>query len=391
MRILYLSASVVPSQTANSIQVMRMCDAFAANGHDVLLLAYDGAKESAADVSLGDDFAHYGVQPRFQIRKRPLGRLPFIRTYTDARFVLRTLKSGPRPDLIYGRHLTNIAIALTTGLPAMLEMHDVPRTRQASVALSWLVRQPNFLRLITNSDALRRELVRRFPFLPESKQMVAQNAGDESVLEHSGAVPHVALNRSGALQVGYVGQLYAGRGIELIFGLAERLPHMDFHIVGGTPEDLEQHCSQASAPNIHFYGFVPPATVGAYLAQFDVVLAPYQEQVMVAGGRSDTARWMCPLKLFDYMSMGKAIVCSDLPVLREVLTDGETALLVPPRDVTAWVQALTHLYESPSRRAELGAAARRRFLARHTWKMRAMSVLDGLSLEQIVKRESRPA
>mgnify|MGYP001195289087 FL=1 len=45
MKILYISNSIIPSRTANSIHVMKMCQAFADNGHEVILLAPDKKKK----------------------------------------------------------------------------------------------------------------------------------------------------------------------------------------------------------------------------------------------------------------------------------------------------------------------------------------------------------
>jgi len=84
------------------------------------------------------------------------------------------------------------------------------------------------------------------------------------------------------------------------------------------------------------------------------------------------------LKIFEYMALGKAIVCSDLPVLREVLTDQRNALLVPPEDVTAWVAAIHRLQADESLRQRLGDAARNDFLAQYSWQMRAQKVIADL-------------
>ena len=112
---------------------------------------------------------------------------------------------------------------------------------------------------------------------------------------------------------------------------------------------------------------------------FDAVLAPYQRKVAVVGG-GDTSAFMSPLKLFEYMSWGKPILCSDLPVLREVIEDGCNGLVLPPDDPTAWVAALHRLIDDSTERERLGNGARSDFLARHTWRRRAERVLDGLHM-----------
>ena len=88
---------------------------------------------------------------------------------------------------------------------------------------------------------------------------------------------------------------------------------------------------------------------------------------------------MSPLKVFEYMSLGRAIVASDLPVLRECLQDGKSALLVDAGDVTAWCRAIDCMRD-PAVRASLGSAARQQFEAKHTWHGRAHQVVANLPL-----------
>jgi glycosyltransferase involved in cell wall biosynthesis len=127
------------------------------------------------------------------------------------------------------------------------------------------------------------------------------------------------------------------------------------------------------------HGFIPHGRLGQLFERFDIALAPYHPVgVGVAGGSGDTARWMSPLKLFEYMAHSKAIVCSDVPVLREVLQDRVTALLVSPMDIAAWEAAVRALEASPEWRRSLGDEARKILEARYTWDIRARHVLAGL-------------
>ena len=70
------------------------------------------------------------------------------------------------------------------------------------------------------------------------------------------------------------------------------------------------------------------------------------------------------------MAAGRAIVASDLPAIREVLTDGVDALLVPPGDAGALAQALERLIAR--RRLPTGSGARRsRLRGEYGWDRRA--------------------
>jgi glycosyltransferase involved in cell wall biosynthesis len=153
-----------------------------------------------------------------------------------------------------------------------------------------------------------------------------------------------------------------------------------FHVVGGGGDVLARWRSRlADSPNVTLHGYVPYAQTQAYLAAFDVVVAPYQDFVQgQGGGASNLADWMSPLKLFEYMSRGKAIVCSDLPVIREVLTDGVNALLVPHDDPAAWSAALKTLRDDPDQRRRLAETARADFERAYSLESRAGRIIDAL-------------
>jgi len=173
-----------------------------------------------------------------------------------------------------------------------------------------------------------------------------------------------------------VGHLYQGRGIGLITTLAGRLSDVDFHLVGGMDRDLNRWKSICMERNVYFHGFVPPHQLASYYARFDLVLAPYQQHVLGVGGKKETSRWMSPLKVFECMAAGKALVCSNHPVLHEVLTHGVNAWLVTASDPNAWQQALETLRDSKDMRDLLGRNAHADFLAHYSWRQRAEKVLS---------------
>ena len=128
--------------------------------------------------------------------------------------------------------------------------------------------------------------------------------------------------------------------------------------------------------NVLTTGFVPNAELPRYQSACDILLMPYQQYVSASSG-GDIARYLSPMKLFEYLACGRAIVSSDLPVLREVL-NSENAVLLPPGDVDAWVTALRELQANPELRACLAEKARRE-ATKYTWQARAKRILDGIA------------
>ncbi len=367
MRLFYLSVAEIPSRLASSVQVMKMCRAFAKHGHEVVLFARSGSEKTA------DSFAFYACEPSFRIEicSGPhAGLLGKIAHPIKAAFRIR---SEETPDLLYARHPFSLAVAAPLGTPMIFEAHVLPRSMAERRVQEWLFRRANFRRLITISDALRRDYQALFPWLPDAKVIVAHDGAD--LPETTGCAPRQQHKR---LQVGYVGNLYPGKGMDMVTALAERMPDVDFHVVGGAEEDLRRWRTRAPYSNLRFHGFVPHADLQAVYADLDIALAPLQRRVATRVGTDDIARWTSPLKIFEYMAHGKAIVCSDLPVLREILSHGRNAWLVPPDSPEAWVAAVRTLAGDPALRAKLAGAAHQEIKAEYSWEHRAELVLAGL-------------
>jgi glycosyltransferase involved in cell wall biosynthesis len=365
MRIYHLSAATVPSRTANSIQTMKMSAALVALGHEVTLFCVRGEPGR-------NPYDYYGVDRAFEIVHAPWPAVRFVGSLWYARRVVREIRRRRAPDLFYGRHLGSLALAARVDRPVIAEVHLPPSHGLQRALAARLFGSPRLDRLVVISHALRTEYLRLFPALSAKKVVVAPSGADDLPAVVPG--PPLPAGRPGAPQVGYVGHLYSGKGVEMITALAPMMPRVDFHVVGGAERDLVQWRARIHQPNVILHGHVPPAAVPSWLHRFDIVLAPYQARVSVDGG-GDAARWMSPLKLVEYMAAGRPIVASDLPVIREILDDGRTALLRATDQATAWREAIQGLIDRPQMARQIGDAARQTFAARHTWVERARHLL----------------
>lgn len=369
MKIVYVSQSYIPSREANSIHVMQMCSAMAGLGHDVTLLAPDAPYRVERDVN--DSFSFYGVPERFTIRKLPLPRYKG-NIYVYSLHVAREL-SRIRPDLVVGRFLNGCWAAAVQGYPTVFDSHGpIWETGWIRKFLLWhMIRRRTFRKLTVNSHALgaqyrsRRSVQRagvRVQVAPNGANFVGSERAD--------------LPGASTFKAGYFGHLYPGRGIDLILDVAKRLPDVDFMIVGGTEEDIRRWASSIEEiPNAYSLGFVPPAEVYAYRNACDVLLAPYQRVVAYAGGKGDQSGYMNPIKLLEYMSSAKPIVASDLPGVRETLSE-ETALLVECDDADAWAEAIRKLQCDPELARSLAERAYREFSENYTWTARARALIE---------------
>jgi glycosyltransferase involved in cell wall biosynthesis len=108
---------------------------------------------------------------------------------------------------------------------------------------------------------------------------------------------------------------------------------------------------------------MPQARVADELARAAVVVAPFLRAGM-------TERHTSPLKVFEAMAAARPIVATDLPSSREVLRDGESALLVPPGDPAALGAALRRVLEDRDLAERLARTAWDE-APRYSWEARA--------------------
>ena len=154
----------------------------------------------------------------------------------------------------------------------------------------------------------------------------------------------------------------------------------EFGPTGGEPRRVEKMYEDVATrglENVILTGFVYNAELPRYQAACDVLLMPYQGRVAASSG-GDISRYLSPMKMFEYLACGRAILSSDLPVLQEILNESN-AMLLPAADVDSWVTVLQILQTEPKTRAALAAEARQT-AEQHTWTARARLILDGLKV-----------
>jgi glycosyltransferase involved in cell wall biosynthesis len=375
MRIAYLSGSYIPSREANSVQVMKMCSAFSREGHDVLLIARGDSREAKLD------FIEYGIEAEFSLEKVRGGERTFFDRLGYPIVAARAVRNKwPQTDLVYARHLPSLIVTVATTRSAfILELHRPPRAAELLV-LKTLVRTRGFRGLVVISESLRQRMLTILGHKFETSVTTAHDGADLPPIEDvEDWTEATSSSKTHGLRVGYVGHLYRGRGIDVVGELARRIPDAEFHLVGGREPEISYWQSQfADLTNVKFHGHVRPSEVYQVQRRMHILLAPYAEVVHHAGGADNTAPWMSPLKIFEYMAAGRAIVASDLPALREVLQNDFNALLVQSDDIEAWVKAIQTLRDATLRR-KLGEQAASTLANEYTWGIRARRVLSGLS------------
>jgi glycosyltransferase involved in cell wall biosynthesis len=191
-------------------------------------------------------------------------------------------------------------------------------------------------------------------------------------------------NLNGADLIMFVGSFKPWHGLDLLVEAFSQVvahhPQARLVFVGDGPTrpELEAQAQQLGlAQKVIFTGSVPHEEVASWLSQ---------AQVAILNPRvSPASLSQSPLKLFEYMAAGKAIVAPDIQNVRGVLRHQQNALLVAPDEPAALAQAISELLGDASLRQRLGETARQQALERHSWD-RTASELEAIFHQELERQ-----
>ncbi|MEM7330659.1 MAG: glycosyltransferase family 4 protein [Chloroflexota bacterium] len=166
--------------------------------------------------------------------------------------------------------------------------------------------------------------------------------------------------------ISFVGGFQKWHGLENLVDsfveIQKVYPQARLFLVGDGPYRTElDHKVKASGvqEKIVITGFVPQEQVPQLLSVADITVLPYPQL--------PKDLWFSPLKMYEYMAAGKAVVASSAGQIAEVIEDGETGLLVKPGDVSALTDALIELLAHPDKREQLAENGRLQAIRNHSW------------------------
>jgi glycosyltransferase involved in cell wall biosynthesis len=386
----YISPSTLPSRAANSVHVMMQCEALAKLGAQVTLYAKRG--EANLKINQEKVFNNYGID----FSKSKINFISYYSNYSRAvslRIAYITLKhifvkrfftkNINTVDVILSRNLyAAYLIGILLKKPIIFETHQLETGFRKKLQKE-LINAP-WVKTITISQKLV-EFLESHHQCPVVNPLILHDAAPAGIVPYPDNVDRYALLLSilpddvkGNWQAicGYFGHLYKGRGIEIIEQMAIARPNVLFVVVGGNPEDVETRKAAGQSKNIKFIGHVSHPIAKNIMKLVDILLMPYQESVSIGVSGHDTAKWMSPMKMFEYLASGTPIISSELPVLKEVLIDGENCLMVPPACAKSWVTALDTLLDNSKLSYKLGNQGHQQYCREHTWDKRALKILE---------------
>lgn len=382
MKILYHHRTA--SKDGQAVHIDEMIHALREQGHEVRVVAPGLDADPATSGAKGEMGAETswvnGLRARLPKAVYELLELGY--SLVAYRRLARAAREF-RPDVVYERYnlflLSGLMLKWRLGLPLLLEVNAPlvqERMRFGGLGLPWLGhwaeqlvwRRADVVLPVTEVLA---GLVRARG-VPADRIAVIPNGINEAHFAQapSPAQAKHALGWPDALVLGFTGFVRDWHGVDRVLhwlagGAAPA--HARLLVVGDGPAraDLEALARTLGVVDrVRFTGVVPREQVPAYVAAFDIALQP----AVVA--------YASPLKLFEYLALGKAVVGPRQPNLEEVLTHGDNALLFDPQQPGGLEAVLTALCQDSALRARI-AAGSGSSIARQglTWQSNAKRVV----------------
>ena len=366
MKICYLANTAIPSTNASAIQIVKMCEAFSKLKNHVTLIT--------ANSSNGNIFNFYNVEKKFRFKKIkyfkkfPLG----IKFYLFSIFsILESIKF--KPDIYITRNFFTCFLLTLFKKKTILELHHSLNTESRIVR--FIVKNYDFfnskhlVKFIAITNSVKNDFISKYSI--KSNKIIVLPSGSSIKENFKFKIKKKKIN------IGYFGSLYKSRGLDLIIKLASIDPKNDYYVYGNIKQ-VKLSIFEKTKKNLHIKDYVPYKKVSKILLNMDLLLMPYTSSITVAGDVGDISKYTSPLKLFDYLSVGKPIICSNYDVLKEIITDNQNAIFVKDyKNAFAWKKEITKLINKPEK-MKIISENNYKLGQKYSHRARALKILDSL-------------
>jgi len=380
---------------AEGVHVREVVKALRALGHEVDVVSPPGVdpfaeqsvRTSAPSLSsrLWHGISRYMPQAGFEIMELGYNYIASVN--------VKKIINKKGIDLIYERHAffawACATLAKRYNIPIIIEVNEISglkRTRgQCFVGIARRIEQETFEKadaIIVVSGFLKKKIAEH-GVAPEKIHVMA-NAVDASVFNPAQVPPvkpeYTAL-LAGRVVLGFVGSFVKWHNFEFLLNnvkeIIDELPHtnVSLMLVGDGPlkEELRKIVEQKRLANhVIFTGNVSHESIPAYINMMDICIIPQANE------------FRSPIKLYEYMAMGKPVIAPDVEPVRKAIAHGENGILFTAEDSLSFKQGITAVLNDKNKREELGHKARQSVLTKYSWRNNAEKILD---IYATIKRE----
>lgn len=351
-KIYYIAEINIPSKSAYSIHVMKMCEAFAK-------LKYDTNLYTINHQNLEKINKDYNIKNKFRIHSI-FNKTTKLNLFYRIIFSLKILFKKTNIDALFiSRSIIFSLLASTIRKNVILELHH--EITGFSKIIYFTFKKLNLIKNL-NYILLNKKLNKIYK-INKKKKLVLDDAVNINDFKVSRSFKH----RKTCV---YIGSFFKGKGVEQILRLAKINKNINFHIYGEKKFLYEK----IKLNNVKVFDYITYNKVPKVLSKYDIALMPYQNKVK---GRSSIylEKYMSPLKMFDYLAARMVIIASNLNVYRHILKDGFNCKLVKINDDKNWSDTITKVFRNKINKSKLKQNAYKTAI-KYTWEKRCIQIVN---------------
>ena len=358
-KIYYIAELNLPSKSAYSIHVMKMCEAFSKLKYKVKLFVINGKNKSKIK-------NYYNIKSNFYIYSI-FNSLKVLNFFTRIIFSYKILSKQNDKDSIYiSRSIIFALLATISRKKTILELHHeitgLSKILYIILKNLNLLENLNYIFLSQRLNQIYKIKKQRFIVLDDAVNL------DDFKIKKKVKYRNTCI---------YIGSFFEGKGIEQIYRLAENNPKIFFHIYG----EKKFLTFRNYLKNLKIFDHISYNKIPTILSNYEIALMPYQIKIK-GRGSINLEKYMSPLKMFDYLAAQLVIIASDLEIYKHILKDNFNCKLVKVNDDSSWSKNINNLFKNKKRKKYLRQNAAKTAL-KYTWEKRCKKIINYFSIKNL--------
>ena len=379
IKIVYLSDARIPSEMANSVSIINLCNAYIDQGAEIHLVK--PWRYRNRNINFNDIYEFYGINNKLNITNAPYLDLSIFENFFPnlllrttnyftkriwQRYVANFIVDKFSPDVIHMRN--NIPFALNhlvkMNKVVLLEFYDEPSKFYLDIYKKSIENDKLIITAITSN--LADKISELFQI---DRKMITISPSGVDKSKFSDIKFNFEKSRKTIM---YVGSLHSNRGVENFVLASKNVLEHDFVIIGGTKDDARKLKVRFNLDNKSNLSFIPHQThsqIPHHYNNADILILP------MTSNQTHTKLYASPNKLFEYMASGKPIIASDLPSINEVVSHNQSALLFKPDDSADLTRKIYQLVND-EKLSNIISSNSLNLVDNYTWETKARNMLD---------------
>jgi len=332
-KIFYVTFSSIPSSLPSSLQIIKTCENLSKHNNDLTLIKPGTGNNK---ISIKD---YYNLKHDVKIKefsyfkKFPISFSFYLYCLNCLIFILKN-----KSDLVITRNLFMCFLILIFRQKAILEIHHDASIegRLIKFILNYanFLNKQNLIKIIAISNSIKNLFIRKYNV--NSNKIEILPSGSSIKIN---SLPKI--NHKKRMKIGYFGSISKSKGIYTLIKLSKIDPWNDYYIFGGDKESISKIRILNFNNNLFLKNNIPYKNVKKKMLEMDILTLPYTKIVKSSGDVDDISKYTSPLKLFDYLAVGKIIISSDLKVLKEIINNNNAYFVKNFENIYEWKKIIT--------------------------------------------------